>query len=194
MVMSSIAYFFLHVISNRPNLSHCYPSHSPENNRHLALRHNDFMVEVNITFFNLKLKQLLDELYRTPSDYDLGETSQIIKLDRTASICRQSHVAFQHLVRRIAQQMIKYHFPRNMQTFLERFLDETKLSWENEKFFRLYEEELINYLWICDAVRANDGASNVVEDCLKELRGQNYENFVILCTHFPKFTYMLYST
>lgn len=161
------------------------------NDAQLVLRHNDFMVEVNAAFFNVKLKELLDEQFRTPGDFELTEMYHEFKLDRIVSICRQSNVAFQHLVQLIAEKMIKYHFPMHMQVFLNRFLAETKSNLDKEEFLHMYDDALINYLLICDVAATDASVDKAVEQCLLELKECDYVHFVILCTHFPKFSHLL---
>lgn len=135
---------------------------------------------------------MIETLFKMPGDFDTFDNQ--FMLDRMVSLCRRSSVAFRHFVRVIARLMIKYRFPGDMQKFLDQLLMELKLDGGKDNLLHMYEEELINYALICDISQSdhrNAEAKDMVENCLNNLRRQNYENFVILSTHFPKFLYLL---
>lgn len=158
----------------------------------MALRHTDFLVDVNATFFNVKLKELIEDSFKSPGDFDLIDNE--LKTNRLIGICQRSKIAFCHFARVIAQQMIKYNFSTDLQSFLDHFLQQMQLNLSRDDFLEMYDAQLISYALICDVAQLNSGdgaAKNAVENCLRALKQTNHEHFIILCTHFPMFLYLL---
>lgn len=94
-----------------------------------------------------------------------------------------------------------------MQLFLNDFLFDIRLRNETlDDFFQMYEDELYNYVLILGEVVYNINAGDddmihkrnteakpeyIVLDLLNHLRKNNFENFVIVVTHFKDFLYLL---
>lgn len=135
---------------------------------------------------------MIDELFKAPGDFDIKDNKFVV--ERINCVCQQSKEAFRHFIRVVARRMIKYRFPANMQMFLNQFLAKFKLFCSKDDLFQMYDDELINYLLICDVSRSendNDEVKQLVMCSLERLRQKNYENFTILCTHFPEFHHLL---
>ena len=160
----------------------------------ILLRHRDFLIEINPTFFEVKLKQLIETGFSMVSDYDSSE--HIVKYNKFHEICHRSKAAFQHFVRHTARFQIKHGYPGAVQAYLEQFLFDMKLKRiSRQSFFQLYEDELLNYVMILDGVDGDDdNVPEMISGLLRNLRKRNFENFVIVVTHFNRYLYLLKAT
>lgn len=132
---------------------------------------------------------MIEDFFQSPVAFNVLDNQ--LKFNQIVGICNRSREAFQHFSRVVARQMLKYHFPIDMQSFLDQFLLKVKSAQTKDQYLQMYDDDLINYVLICDVAQSDNAAQGQVENWLGDLRQQNFENFIILCTHFPKFLHLL---
>lgn len=160
---------------------------------------NRFSIEVNEVYFYLKLRRMLDDMYRYVENYSI-ENEQETYI-RGLSICSSSPKAYQHFYQITATIMINNNFPDSIQTYLDRFLFDVRLRKQSiSDFAHMYDENLYFYVKIITDVLYSDSDSNddksvikndIVRYLLMSLRYKNYTRFVILTTHFQSYRDLL---
>jgi len=169
------------------------PAVENNDNPKVALRYKDFLVEINVVYFATKLKEMIEDLFQTPQDFDLTDNDFLFK--KLAYICDQYTPAFRQFYRHIARQMIEHHFPNKIQVFLDQLLAEIKSNKSKNDYIDLYAEEGSK---LYTAVRTIDQAEFMGADCrvlveglLRKTRRSNVEDFVIAVTHFNTYIHLL---
>lgn len=159
---------------------------------------DDFTVEVNEVYFYTKLRQMIDDMFLYPEDFDLNDNYPTYI--RLLTICKESPKMFQHFYRITAKKMIQWNYPENVQAFLTGLLFDIRIEKTTyAQFIQIYDHDLYFYVkMICevlygqnDSENGNVGENPVVCDVLTGLRYRDFERFVILVTHFPDFRYLL---
>lgn len=153
------------------------------------------MVEINDVFFDLKLRQYIDFKFDRIEKYD--HVSNVSDYNDFVAICVQSTMAFRHFYKVTARQMIHHNFPPIMLQYLGQFIHDVKLRRISvEDFYRMYDDDLYNYVKIVDKISGNSGSSeyDIVVDVLENLGKKCFYRLVVVVTHFQKFAHLLKST
>lgn len=150
------------------------------------------MIEINDVFFDLKLRQYVDFKFDRIEKYD--HVSNVSDYNDFVAICVQSTMAFRHFYKVTARQAIQHNFPPMMQHFLDHFIHDVKLRRISaEDFYRMYDEDLYNYVKIVSEISGNSGSSeyDIVVNMLENLRAKSFYRLVVVATHSQKFTHLL---
>lgn len=179
-------------------------SDETSNGRRLLLKHKDFQIKISSTFFYQKLRQFIAKNFYKIECYNTMNME--INYSGFLQICHRSREAFQFFCRYTARKMIEYDYPTSMQCFLSDFVFDIRLRKGSlSEFFKMYEDELLNYVLIISEILYNSGggdedgtdeAANIgsnpfILDMLRHLKQNKFENFVIIVTHFKEFSYLL---
>lgn len=150
-------------------------------------------MEINAIYFATKLKEMIEDLFQTPHDFDVSENEFLFK--KMAYICDQYTIAFRHFYRHIARQMIEHNFPPTIQVFLDQLLAEIKSNKSKNDYQVLYAEDEGKLYTIVRTIDQADslGAEGrvIVEGLLRRTRQSNTEDFVIAVTHFNTYIHLL---
>lgn len=158
---------------------------------------DDFTVEVNEIYFYIKLRQMIEDMFLYPEDFErIDNHPTYIRL---LTICKESPKMFRHFYRTTAKKMIQWNYPENIQTFLTNLLFDIRIEKTTyAQFNDMYDQDLYFYVkMICEILYGqNDseddiGENRVVCDVLTGLRSRDFERFVILVTHFTHFRHLL---
>lgn len=158
----------------------------------ILVRHEDFIIDINEVFFNLKLRQYIDSKFDGVEKYD--HLADISNYNDFVSICVQSKVAFQHFYKVTASMMIQQNFPTIMLQYLDQFVFDVKLRRTNaDDFYRMYDDNLYNYVKIVNEMgEETDSAEyEIVVQMLQNLRWKCLHRFVVVVTHFTRFFHLL---
>lgn len=164
-------------------------SSSESNKKPLVIKCDDIVTEFSRDFFELKLCQTINIIYKEPDDYNID--SQYSKI---LNICLHSKKAFQFFYKKIAQTMINHKFPENIQTFLDQFILDIRIRCNsNDDFYRMYSDDLYFYVKILNEVdyESQVSVSYTVKCLLNNLKSRDFWKFVILTTHFDKYKHLL---
>lgn len=150
-------------------------------------------MEINAVYFATKLKEMIENLFQTPQDFDVSENEFLFK--KLSFICDQCTFAFRHFYRHMARQMLEHNFSPTIQVFLDQLLAEIKSNKSRNDYIELYAEEEGK---LYTAVRAINQAESLgaegrvlVEGLLRRTRQTNWEDFVIAVTHFNTYIHLL---
>lgn len=158
----------------------------------ILVGHKDFMIEINDVFFNLKLRQYIDSKFDCGEKYD--HLSDISNYNDFVSICVESTMAFQHFYKVTASMMIQQNFPTIMLQYLDQFVFDVKLRRANaEDFYRMYDDSLYNYVKIANEINEETESAEyeIVVEMLQNLKWKCLHRFVIVVTHFKRFSFLL---
>lgn len=158
----------------------------------ILLKHRDFMIEINDVFFDLKLRQYVEFKFDCIEKYDY--VSSVSDYNDFVAICVQSTMAFRHFYKVTARQAIQHNFPPIMLQYLDHFVHDVKLRRMSvEDFYRMYDDDLYNYVKIVSEISGNRGSSeyDIVVNMLENLRAKSYYRLVVVVTHFQKFAHLL---
>lgn len=125
--------------------------------------------------------------------YDYVEN--IAKYNDFVAICLQSTVAFRHFYKITANTMIEHNFEPTIQNYLNQFISDVKIRQNTiENFHRMYDDDLYNYVKIVDEMNCDNSKSReyqIAIDMLQNLRDKSFCRFVVVVTHFKKFSFLL---
>lgn len=157
----------------------------------VALRYKDFLIEINQVYFTTKLNELIEELYETPDDFNVQEHDYLFR--KLIKICGQCRSVFQHCYHHIARKMIEYHFPPEIQHFLDQFLMAIKASKSKEEFIELYakDSKLHGIIELFQLESLDNEGQILIENLLRTMRESHFEVFVIAVTHFNNYKHLL---
>lgn len=144
-------------------------------------------IEMNQDLFYLKLRHTIDDTYKQSSNFELD--SNYVRL---LSLCSESRLAFQQFYRRAAKTMIEFHYPENMQMYLDRLLCDIRVRQSTtEEFYSMYSDDLYFHVQFVDHSCSDENTNDIVEGLLVKLKSENFLNFVILTTHFKTYRHLL---
>lgn len=164
----------------------------------VILTSDDFTVEVNEVYFYTKLRQMIEDMFLYPEDFDLIDNHPTYI--RLLTICKEYPKIFQYFYRITAKKMIQWNYPENVQAFLTGLLFDIRIEKSSyAQFNQMYDQDLYFYVkMICEVLYGRDDNEKedveenpVVCDVLTGLRSRDLERFVILVTHFPHFRHLL---
>lgn len=90
--------------------------------------------------------------------------------------------------------MIQHNFPPIIQQYLDQFIYDVKLRRTNiEDFYRMYDDDLYNYVKIVSEIGENSESSEykIVVHILESLREKCFYRFVVIVTHHKRFAFLL---
>lgn len=163
-------------------------------NRTLPSEVLDLLSDVYPSFLDSKITELLQE--GTVND-KLDEI--LIKYNENylhfIDICQSSKKIFQSVTEIIKNRQIHEKFPEFLQQFLTFYLTDIKFRLTIREYRILYKDSLINLVIILEGLKSsgNDEKLNeiVVRELLVGLKNDNYDDFIIIVTHFPSFLYLI---
>lgn len=143
------------------------------------------MVEVDIIFFELKLREFIEYKYNSVDKYNPQKYIQ--PFNDIVAICMASSMAFRHFYKITAELMIQYDYPAMMQQFVDQFIEDVRTrEYDIERFYRMYDDDLYNFVKIVSELdeTMDSGEFEIVANLLKYLKTKCFFRFVVIVTHF----------
>lgn len=160
----------------------------------IIIKYGKIAFEVNQDFFILKLYQSVDDIYKHPDSYKIDKTYL-----QMLNVCLKSKLVFQHFYSRTALTIMKYECSPSIQKFWDQFIFDIRIRQSSiEHFCKLYSDDLYFLVKIlcdvcfCSDFRTNDKSVDyLVRSLLRNVRSKDKLKFLIITTHFNKYSHLL---